>query len=182
MRQRWSSRPFQVSASSLVRTRADWVTGGTNYARIDSRVQWALRNNVHRAECAPRRAVNACAAAPLRGLCLGLLGDELEGDAVVAVPQTGRRRAVVEEVAVVAAATLAVVLGARIDEVHVLLGVEDARDAREEGRPAGARVELHLRSKERQVAARAGKDAGALLVIERAGARHLGALLAQDLV
>ena len=59
----------------------------------------------------------------------------------------------------VAAAALAVVFGARVDEEEVFLGLEHARNGGEEGRPAGAGLVLHL-GEERQVAARAGKDAG----------------------
>src|SRR4029077_19304881 len=133
------------------------------------------RNETPR-ESARSGAAQSCAAPTLRGLCFGaVLRDELERDAVVAVPQSGRRRAVLEQVAVVAAAPFAVVLGARVDQVEVLLAVEHARDGREEGGPAGARVELHLGGEERQVAAGAGKDAGTLLFVQRAGARALGA-------
>src|SRR5689334_1874979 len=78
------------------------------------------------------------------------------------------------------AAADAVVLRARIDQVIVLLHVEDPRDRSEEARPAGARFELHRGGEERQAAARAGEDAGALLVIEGAGAGALGAFLAHD--
>src|SRR5436190_790356 len=84
--------------------------------------------------------------------------------------------------AMMAAAALAVVLGARVHEVVVLLGIEDARNAREERRPAGAGLEFHLGSEERQVAARAGEDAGALLIVQRARAGALGAFLPQDRV
>src|SRR5678816_4850058 len=94
----------------------------------------------------------------------------------------GGRRTVVEQVAVVPAAADAVVLGARVDEVEVLLDGEHARDGGEEGGPSGARVELHLGGEERQAAAGAGEHARPLLLVERAGAGSLGVLLAQHAV
>ena len=51
-----------------------------------------------------------------------------------------------------------------------------------EARPAGAALELLLRLEQRLPAARAGERAGALLVIERAASRPLGAVLAHDVV
>src|SRR5687767_2177913 len=81
------------------------------------------------------------------GLSLAaVLGNELERRAVVAPALVGRRRAVVEDVAVVPAAALAVVLGARIDQIEVLLLVEHPGDGGEERRPARARFVLHLGS------------------------------------
>src|SRR5688572_2051071 len=99
-------------------------------------------------------------------LCrLAVLRDELQRHAVVAPALVGGRRAVVEEVPVVAAAADAVVLGARVDQEKVLLGPEDPGDAGEEGGPAGAGLEFHLGGEERQAAAGAGEDAGAFLGI-----------------
>src|SRR5688572_4862908 len=118
----------------------------------------------------------------VRGSNLGVLWDELERGAVVAPALVGGRRAVVEEVAVVAAAALAVVFGARVDEEEVFLGLEYARNGSEERRPARAGLVFHFGSEERQVAARAGKDARALLGVERAGTGALGRLFAQHLV
>src|SRR6185503_12506393 len=123
---------------------------------------------------------------PLSGgrtyLDLAVLRDELQRHAVVAPALIGGRRAVVEYVPVVAAAALAVVLGARVDQVEVLLHVERAGDGGEEARPAGAGLEFHLGSKHRQAATGAGVDAGPLLVVERAGAGALGAFLAHHVV
>src|SRR6476469_7264538 len=104
---------------------------------------------------------------------LRVLRNELQRDAGVAIALPRRRRAVVEQVPVVAAAADAVVLGARIDEVEVLLHLEHARDGGEERRPAGTRVELHLGGEERQPASRARENAGALLLVQRARARAL---------
>src|SRR6185503_2446218 len=123
---------------------------------------------------------------PLSGgrtyLDLAVLRDELQRHAVVAPALIGGRRAVVEYVPVVAAAALAVVLGARVDQVEILLHVERARDGGEEARPAGAGLEFHLGGEHRQAAAGAGVDAGALFFVERAGAGALGAFLAQHVV
>src|SRR5512134_2075054 len=107
------------------------------------------------------------------------LGDELERHPVVAPALAGRLRAVIEHMPVVAAAALAVVLGARQEQVVVGLGLEYPRYRREEARPAGAAFVLHRRGEERQVAPGAGEHALALLVVERARPRALRALLAQ---
>src|SRR5512144_447468 len=100
---------------------------------------------------------------PPRSAKTSTFRNEFQRDAVVAPALTGRRRAVVEQVAVVAAAARAVVLGARIDQEAVGLRLEGARDTGEEARPAGARLELHLGGEERQPAARADEHARALL-------------------
>src|SRR2546428_12812752 len=81
--------------------------------------------------------------------------------------------------AVVPAAADAVVLGARVDQEEVLLRLEGPRDAGEEARPAGARLVLHFRGEQGQVAAGAGEHAGAFLLVERARADAPCAFLAQ---
>src|SRR4051812_23332066 len=95
------------------------------------------------------RARDAARGAPGRALDR----DELQGDAVVAVTLAGRRRTVVEDVALVAAAAHAVVLGAR-DE-HLVVGLHRDRPGqrRPEARPAGAALELRVRGEQRQFAA-----------------------------
>src|SRR3989442_15379243 len=72
------------------------------------------------------RGRSSCTPPTLRGLRFAVLRDEFQRDAVVAVAMAGRRRAVVEEMAMVAAAADAVVLDSRVDQVIVLLGLEDA--------------------------------------------------------
>src|SRR5687767_13520946 len=104
-----------------------------------------------------------------------VLRDELQRHAVVAPALAGGLRAVVEQVTVVPAAADAVVLDARVDQEEILLLLEHARDGGEEARPPGARLVLHCRGEERQPAARAGEDAGPLLVVERARAGAFGA-------
>src|SRR5215218_9476337 len=70
------------------------------------------------------------------------VGDELERQAVVAPALSGRRWAVVEDVALVAAASHAVVFGARDHEPVVALGCHAPGDWFVETRPAGAAFEL----------------------------------------
>src|SRR4051812_6001282 len=83
---------------------------------------------------------------------------------------------------VVPAAARAVVFGARVDEVEVLLHLEGARDGGEEARPAGARLEFHLGGEEGQAAAGADEYARSLFVVERAGARTLGIFFTQHAI
>src|SRR6266852_6176526 len=100
---------------------------------------------------------------------------EIHRDAVDAVAQVRRRRAVVEYVAEMAAAAAAMHLGARHAVAAIDRGLDRARLRIVEARPAGAALEFALRDEQRLAAARAGKRARALLVIERAAARHRGA-------
>ena len=137
------------------------------------------RERMRAADDAPRghrhRAAGLDHAAPV-------FGYEAERDAVVAVAQPGRLRTVVEEMALVAAAADAVVLGARIDQLEVALGAERAGNQREKARPAGAALVLHRRGEERQAAADADEHAGTLLAIQRARARALGPFIAEHVV
>src|SRR5678810_939528 len=112
----------------------------------------------------------------------GLCRDELQREAVVAVALAGRRRAVVEEVALVAAAAHAVVFGARHDHLVVDLEGHRARQRFPEARPAGAALKLGRGREQRQLAAGTDEAALALLVVERARARGLGAFEAKDLI
>src|SRR5262245_30049264 len=115
-------------------------------------------------------------------LGLSRLGNELERHPVVAPALAGGRRAVVEHVAVVATAALAVILGTRNKQQAVGLGLEHPGDGREKAGPAGAAVVLHGGGVDRKVAARADEHALALLPVERAGSRALGSFFAQHLV
>src|SRR4051794_17260776 len=107
---------------------------------------------------------------------------EHQRKAVHAVAQAGRLRAVVEDMAEMAAATAAVDLGAQHAEGTVLGLAHRIVERLPETRPAGAALEFRLRGKQRQVAAGAGKDALAVLFQKRARPRPLGAVLAQDVV
>src|SRR5689334_16037926 len=107
---------------------------------------------------------------------------EHQREAVHAIAQAGRLRAVVEDVAEMAAAAAAMHLGAQHAEGTVLGGADGVFERLVEARPAGPAFELGIGGEQRQVATGAGEDALAMLLEERAGAGALGALLAQDLV
>src|SRR4051794_16749830 len=107
---------------------------------------------------------------------------EHQREAVHAVAQAGGLRAIIEDVAEMAAAAAAVDLGAQHAESAVLGLADRVVERLVEARPAGATLEFGLGRKQRQVAAGAGEDALAMLLQQRAGARPLGAVLAQDVV
>ena len=97
-----------------------------------------VRRSVLRSSENPKPTPLAFVATPLsRGSNLGVLRDRTGRGAVVAPALVGGRRAVVEGVAVVAAAARTVVFGARVDEEEVFLRLEYVRNGGE-GRPAGA--------------------------------------------
>src|SRR5580692_9264362 len=105
---------------------------------------------------------------------------EIQRHAVDAIAQVRRRRAIVEDVAEMAAAAAAVHLGALHAPAAVGGGIDRAWLRIVEARPAGAALEFLLRGEQRLPAADAGERAGAFLVIERATARPFGAVLAHD--
>src|SRR2546421_4177672 len=111
-----------------------------------------------------------------------LFRDELERHAVHAITQTCRLRPVVEHVAEMAAAATAMHLGACHEQAAVAGGADGVLQRRVEAGPAGAAVELGGGGEERQIAAGAGIGAGAVLLVEGAGAGALGAVLAQHVV
>src|ERR1700691_3421873 len=82
----------------------------------------------------------------------------------------------------VRSAARAMHLGARHAVAAVDRGLDRARHGIVEARPAGAALKFLLRFEQRLAAARAGKRAGALLPVERAGARPLRAVLAHDVI
>src|SRR5580700_3703109 len=98
--------------------------------------------------------------------------------AVDAVAQMRGRRAVLEDMAEMAAAAAAMHLGADhpVALVHRRLG--RALDRIVEARPAGAAFEFLVGHEQRLGAARADERAGALLVVERATAGRLGPMRA----
>ncbi|CAH2401244.1 hypothetical protein MES5069_280021 [Mesorhizobium escarrei] len=102
---------------------------------------------------------------------------EFQRDPVDAIAQAGRRRAVLEDVAEMAAAAGAVAFGAD----HAVAAVDGRLDRTGhrivEAWPAGAALELQLGFEQGLVAADAGKSAGALLVEQGAAARPLGAVI-----
>src|SRR3954454_20479493 len=109
-------------------------------------------------------------------------GTKHQREPVDAVAQTRRLRAVVEEVAEMAAATAAMHLGAQHAEGAVLGLADGVVERLVKTRPAGAALEFGVGGKQRQVAAGAGENPLAMLLHQRAGARPLGAVLAQDVV
>src|SRR5258706_15150517 len=113
-------------------------------------------------------------------LCFGALGNKLERQAVVAPTFAGRRRTVVENVAMMTAAADAMIFDARQNQFEIRAGFERRGNAREETRPAGAAVVFHLRRENRQAATSADENARLFFIVERTGARRFGALVAQD--
>ena len=105
--------------------------------------------------------------------CDGSAGHKRQSDAVVAVALARRSGAVVEDVALMAAAAPAVVLTARHDQLEVHLGDDGIAEGLIEAGPAGAAVELGLGAEQGQPAAGADEGALAMLLIERAGKRAL---------
>src|SRR6185437_1460561 len=94
----------------------------------------------------------------------------------------GRRRAVGEDVALVAAAARA----GRLDAHHAVGDVLDPLHMRlveggPERRPAGAALELGAVLEQRQAAKPATVDAGVLLVEQPAAERRLGAVMQEDI-
>src|SRR5580704_12166311 len=103
-------------------------------------------------------------------------------EAIHAIAQAGRLRTIVEDVAEMAAAAAAVNFGTQHAEGTVLRLAHGILERLVEARPAGAAFELGVGGEQRQVAAGACEGALAMLLQQRARARPLGALLAQDLV
>src|ERR1700730_5197064 len=102
--------------------------------------------------------------------------------AVHAIAQAGRLRPVVENVAEMAAAAAAVNFGPQHPKGAVFGLADGVLERLIETRTAGAAFEFGLRREQRQVAAGAGEDALAVLFQERARARPLGTLLAEDFI
>src|SRR5262249_36567315 len=95
------------------------------------------------------------------------VGEELQGNAVDAVAQSRGRRAVLEDMAQMAAAAPAMHLGAWQQQQVVGGGADGVRQRPIEARPTGLAVVFGLRGEHRKIATRAGKRALALLVVER---------------
>src|SRR5262249_51473830 len=110
------------------------------------------------------------------------VGQKFQGHAVDAVAQPRGRRAVLEDMAQMSAAAPAMHLGTWQQQQVVGGGADRVRQRRIEARPAGLAVVFGFRREQRKIAARAGKRAFALLVVERARARGLGAVPTQDVV
>src|SRR5262245_47278698 len=98
---------------------------------------------------------------------------EDQRDTVHAVTPAGRLRAIVEDVAEMAAAAAAVHLGPRHAEGAVGVGADGIVERLVEARPTGAALELGLGGKQRQVTAGAGEGTLAVLLEQRTGPRPL---------
>jgi hypothetical protein len=85
--------------------------------------------------------------------------DEIEGDAVQAVAEPGRRGTVLEHVAEMPAASATMHLGPDQEQATLLRGANAARERRPEARPTRAAVELGLRREESQITT--GAEVGA---------------------
>src|SRR3979411_2470667 len=107
---------------------------------------------------------------------------EHQRKAVHAVARAGRLRSVVEDVTEMAAAAAAMNFGPQHPQGPVFGLADGVLERLIKTPPAGAALELRLRSEQWQVAAGAGEDALAMLLEERARSRTLGALLAQDVI
>src|SRR6516225_7531535 len=108
------------------------------------------------------------------------VGQEFQGNAVDAVAQSGGRRAVLEDMAQMSAAAPAMHLGAWQQQQVVGGGADRVRQRPIEARPTGLAVVFGLRGE--KIAARAGKRALALLVVERARAGGFGTAPPQHVV
>src|SRR5262245_65983085 len=113
---------------------------------------------------------------PGRRLRRAVRWHELHGDAVHAVALAGTERAVVEHVAEMAAATPAMHLGAQHEQRAVVRRADRIGERRVKARPAGAALKLGVGGEQRKLAGGTDESALALLGIERAGIRPLGAL------
>src|SRR5205807_2365503 len=102
-----------------------------------------------------------------------------ERDAVHTIALTGRRRPVLEDMAEMTTATLAVHLGADHEKAAVGRRFDRGVERRREARPAGAAVEFGAGVEHRLPAAGAMIDASTVLLVERARPGALGAVLAQ---
>src|SRR5215468_3584502 len=107
---------------------------------------------------------------------------EHQREAVHAIAQTGRLRAIVEDVAEMAAAAAAMHFRAPDAVGAVFRRADGVFERLVEARPPRTAFELGLGREQRQIAAGAGKNAFAVLLQQWARARPLGALSAQDLI
>src|SRR5215831_13662221 len=106
----------------------------------------------------------------------------ISGDAVDAIAQSSGRRSVLEDMAQMPAAALAMHFRAWQQQQVVGGGADCVRQRPIEARPTGLAVVFGLRGEQRKIAARAGKRALALLVVERARAGGFGAAPPQHVV
>src|SRR6185437_15354380 len=107
---------------------------------------------------------------------------EGERNAVHAIALAGRLRAVVKEMTEMAAAFLAVDLGAGHEKTGVGVGFDRAVHRRVKARPARPAIEFCRGLEQRLATPGAMIDAGIVFLVEGARAGALGAVLAQDVI
>src|SRR4029434_6961060 len=117
----------------------------------------------YRPECGPKCLLSY-------RLRLAALGNEVQRHAVVAPALAGGRRAIIEDMAVVAAAADAVIFGAGQNELVISSGAEYPRDRRKETTPTGVALIFHLGGKKRQIASNTHEDAATFFIVQRARA------------
>ena len=108
--------------------------------------------------------------------------DELECQAVVAVPLSSWGRTITKDMALMASAPDAVILDARQNQLEVSLGADPFLDRGKEAGPARAAVEFCRRLEQRKVARRADVRADSFFIVQRAGAGWFGRLLEEHSV
>src|SRR6516164_9131524 len=167
----WRSITLQAASSRSPSCRTPCGSSSSAPACAPPRARRARRSN-----CSIRR--NVVLTSPETGR--DSLRLEVHRHAVDAIALVGRRGAVVEDVAEVAAAAAAMHLGAQHAIAAIDLLLDRARNRIIEARPAGAALEFPGRHEQRLAAAHTGKRAGALFVVEGAAAGRLGAMRAHD--
>src|SRR6516162_9030193 len=110
------------------------------------------------------------------------LRPEIHSHAVDAIAQMGRRRAIFENMAEMAAAAAAMHFGAGHPIAAIDRGLDRAGKRMVEARPSGSTFGFRARYEQRLTATGAFERARALLIIECATARPLGAVPAHDIV
>src|SRR5258708_17734552 len=108
--------------------------------------------------------------------------DEIHRDAVDTIALTGRRRAVVEDVAEMAPAIRAVNFGSHHAVASIGRGLSGAGDRRVEAWPAGSAFEFALGFEERLPASGAGKLSWPLFREQGAASRRFGPMGAHNVV
>jgi len=107
---------------------------------------------------------------------------ERHGDAIHAIAQPRGGGAVIENVTEMPATAMAMHFGAQREKGTVLACANGIGQRLKETRPAGAAVKLGGGCIKRQITGGAGKGAVAMLVIQRACERTLGAMVAQHII
>lgn len=170
--QLYSIRPFAIiSRPSPARYYPDKLGQGRR-----KNPRRSLKKNCRRTVAAKPRS-NYCNAI---SNC-GSGGPKIQRDAVYAIAQPGRGRAIRKDMAKVRSATAAVDLRPRHSETAIRRRAKRAGQRIEETWPARTAIEFFPGPEQRLFAAGAMKDPGPFFVIESAAARPLGPVGAHDL-